>query len=110
MPIEIDVRNGLPLNGASAPGPNQTFQFVNPTSNPVTISNCGNWATPDGCTVPQAQNGVPGVSLIFTIKNTPNTLACAFSNSGWTATPSMPHMGLSPVPAPMPMDEEKEVA
>jgi len=109
MPIQIDVRTGLPLSGASAPGPNQTFQFINYSSNPVTIANCGNWATPDGCTVPAEQNGVPGLSLIFTVLNSPNRSSCAFSDSGWTA-PNMPHMGLSPVPHPMPAEEEKEVA
>ena len=110
MPIQIDVTNGLPLNGASAPAPNETFQFVNSTPNPVTIANCSNWATPDGCIVPPAANGAPGVSLIFTVKNNPNKQPCAFSDYGWTLQPGMPHMGLNPVPEPMPMEEEKEVA
>ena len=107
MPIQIDVTNGQPLNGASAPGPNETFQFVNTTTNSVTISNCGNWATPDGCTVPPAQGGLPGMSLIFTVKNNPNKQPCAFSDSGWNV-PNMPHMGLSSVPAEE--AAEKEVA
>lgn len=69
----------------------------------------GNWATPDGCIVPAAQGGVPGVSVIFTVKNNPNQSPCAFTDCGWTA-PNMPHMGLNPVPVPMPAEEEKEVA
>jgi hypothetical protein len=47
------------------------------------------------------------MSLIFTVKNNPNKQACAFTDSGWNA-PSMPHMGLSSVPAEE--AEEKEVA
>lgn|SRR5579872_4895360 len=109
--IQLNVATGQPVNGASLPGANEQFQWINYSLNAVTIQYCSNWAIPDGCTVPAAQPGPPiqpGVSLIFTVRAHPNMEAGAFSDSGWNA-PGMPHVGLSPLNTSKP-EEEKEVA
>lgn len=90
-------------------GPNQTFEFVKATANQGAIADPEIGQPPDGYVVPAAQGGVPGASVIFPVKNNPNKSPCAFTGSGWTA-PNMPHMGLNPVPVPMPAEEEGEEA
>lgn len=100
MPIQVNVQNGQITPAGSALAPNVAFQWYNPSAVDVQIKHCGNWCVPDSCTVP-ANGGTASAQVLAN----PNTMGCAFSDSGWN-TPGMPHIGVSPVPTPRP----KEVA
>jgi hypothetical protein len=108
MPNGINVADGNPPTGYTMPSPGESFVWLNyDTTTSVNIGNAGNWCTPANCTVPAATGDpvVPGQYQAIVIKP-PNTLSCAFSDTGWDA-PGMPHVGLSPFQA---QKQEKEVA
>lgn len=105
MPYGINVADGTAPTDYSLPVRGASFVWLNyDTTTSVQISNCGNWCTPDSCTVPAATPGspvTPGQSSAQ-ILAVPNGLAYAFSDSGWDA-PNMPHIS-----APGQMIEKNE--
>jgi hypothetical protein len=64
-----------------------TFEWVNPTSNVVTLSCCQSFCTQASYTVPAASGGTPGTTSA-TLLDTPEF---NFGDSGFTA-PGMPHI------------------
>jgi len=119
MPYGINVANGNPPTGYSAPVRGSSFEWLNyDTTTSVNISNAGNWCTPGNCTVPAATGVAPNItpgSFQAQVLTMPNNNGNAFGSTGWNV-PGMPHLGNPPVATPLnePMEgeenREREVA
>lgn len=104
MPVpQVNIQTGQITGGSLNNG--EPFQWVNPTSSPVTLTACGNWCAADTYTVPAASGGVSGTANAQ-VSSSPNTNPYAFLDPAWNA-PGMPHITVNPQTTPM---EEKEVA
>ena len=98
----INIQNGQ-VTGTLQNG--QPFYWYNPTSNSVTIKNCGTWCAADSYTI------AAGSYAQAAIQNTPNTSGWAWTeNPNQWNTPGMPHIGNPPWPTPQEDQEDKEVA
>jgi hypothetical protein len=108
MPVQVNVVTGSVTGGSL--GPNVPFQWVNPTSNPVALSDCGTWCTASSYNVPAAANGAPGLAGAQ-VKPVPNANAYAFTDPAWN-TPGQPHISVNPEPGNVvdDLDDTQEVA
>ena len=90
MPLpQFNIQNGQIMNGPIVHG--QPFNWYNPTGNPVTLTNCGNFCTQDSYTVPA--NGTAQATMLFM----PNANAYAFTDPAWN-TPGQPHLSNPSLP------------
>ena len=97
MPIQVNIQNGSITGGTLSKG--CTFEWYNPTGNPVQLTNCGNFCTQDNYNVPA--NGYASAQILAM----PNGLQYAFKDPAWNAG-GQPH-----ITAPTrDLDAEKEVA
>jgi hypothetical protein len=99
MGIQVDVTDGTITPAGSELTSGTSFEWVNNTNVAVNLASCGNWCTPDSCTV--EPNGGTVSAQVLT---KPNANAFAFRDSGWDA-PGMPHIIVTPMPK-----KEREVA
>jgi hypothetical protein len=105
MPIQVDVRNGSVSGGSLTYGCN--FEWVNATSNQVSLTCCGSFCTQTNYTVPAAANGQPGITGAQML-SAPQFI---FGDSAWSA-PGSPHIVVNPEPVAVDdiEDDEPEAA
>ena len=82
MPILVDVRDGSTSGGNLTRG--CLFEWVNPTTNPVTLSGCAGFCTQDAYSI-----GANSQTAAQILANPPGPFG--FQDSGWDA-PGMPHI------------------
>ena len=107
MGVQVNIANGSQSGGdlkADMP-----FEWTNyDQNNSYTLTNCGDFCHADSYTVPRGTANGPGVCAAHT-KPGINPADYSFTDPGWNA-PGQPRIVVNPMPNPMPMANDREVA
>ncbi|HEY6765062.1 MAG TPA: hypothetical protein VI386_09835 [Candidatus Sulfotelmatobacter sp.] len=104
----INIQNGSncnPAGGGLQTG--QKFYWANPTSQAVTVNNCGGFCTASSYSVPAPQTGQQYGLKEATLLTNPTVWTFSETPNQWNA-PGLPHIGNPPWPTPMDDIEDED--